>query len=98
MASMMLLAFNPIQLKAVEKTSPAPVAVTTTITSARIDELYLRLDEINEMDKSLLKSSEKRMLRKEVRLINNELKNPGGGIYLSAGAAIIIIILLIILL
>jgi hypothetical protein len=96
MASVMLFAFNPIQLKAVDET--APVVATVTVTSTRIDELNQRLVEINEMDMSSLKSSEKRVLRKEVRSINTEMKSLGGGVYISAGAAIIIIILLIILL
>ncbi|MCX6300735.1 MAG: hypothetical protein NTW82_00995 [Bacteroidia bacterium] len=47
---------------------------------------------------SILKSSEKKNLRKEVRSINHKLKAIGGGVYISAGAAIIIILLLIILL
>jgi len=98
MASVMLFAFNPIQAKAVNETTPAPVATTITATTTRVDELNLRLDEINQMDMSSLKSSEKRVLRKEVRTINTELKSLGGGVYISAGAAIIIIILLIILL
>lgn len=56
-----------------------------------------RLDEINAMDKSTLNRSEKRSLRKEVRVIEKNL-NGSGGVYLSVGAIIIIILLLIILL
>lgn len=56
-----------------------------------------RLDEINAMDKSNLSRSEKRTLRKEVRVIEKNL-NSSGGVYLSVGAIIIIILLLIILL
>jgi len=60
--------------------------------------MILRLNEIKEMNKSNLNSSEKKSLRKEVRSINRELKSMNGGIYLSVGAIIIIILLLIILL
>ena len=49
------------------------------------------------MDKSKMKSAEKKSMRKEVRTINHRLHD-GGGIYLSAGAAILIVILLIVLL
>jgi hypothetical protein len=44
-----------------------------------------RLEEIKEMDKSSLKSSEKE-LRKEVREIKSELKRSGQGVYFSVGA------------
>jgi hypothetical protein len=50
------------------------------------------------MDKSNLKPSEKKVLRKEVRTIKHQLKDIGAGVYLSVGAIIIIILLLVILL
>ncbi|PTB97522.1 hypothetical protein C9994_02665 [Marivirga lumbricoides] len=68
------------------------------IESAEVKLLLTRLDEIRNMDKSDMSSSEKKELRKEVRSIKRELKATGGGIYLSAGALIIIILLLILLL
>lgn len=67
-------------------------------TSAESTVLLNRLDEINEMDKSDLKHGEKKVLRKEVRSIEKQLKKNNGGVYLSVGAIIIIILLLIILL
>jgi hypothetical protein len=60
--------------------------------------LLSRLDEIKAMDKSSMKSSEKKALRKEVRAINAELRSTGNGVYLSVGAIIIVILLLILLL
>lgn len=57
-----------------------------------------RLEEIKEMDKSDLNSSERKELRKEVRAIKADLKSSGNGVYLSVGAIIIIILLLILLL
>ena len=65
--------------------------------SAEVKTLKLRLNEINAMDKSLLKSTEKKALRKEVRSIKHQLSDIGGGVYLSA-AAIVLIILLVVLL
>lgn len=50
------------------------------------------------MDKSDLKSSEKRELRKEVRSIKQQLHEMGGYVYVSAGAVLLIVLLLIILL
>jgi hypothetical protein len=65
---------------------------------AGVQTLLNRLDEIKEIDKSSLKSSEKKELRKEVREIKSELKKSGNGVYLSVGAIIIILLLLILLL
>jgi len=60
----MLLAFYPIQTKAVTKTSPSTLVADKPIESARAKTLLLRLDEINTMDKSTLNSSEKRVFTK----------------------------------
>jgi hypothetical protein len=62
--------------------------------------LVSRLFEIEKMDKSEMDASSKRIIRKEVKSIDKELKQlrSSGGIYISAGAIIIILILLIILL
>lgn len=86
-----ILLINPINLKA-DNTSPTIENSTESTT------LLNRLDEINVMDKSELKFSEKRALRKEVKSIEKQLKANNGGVYLSVGAIIIIILLLIILL
>lgn len=94
----MLLTFQPLQTKAATTTTPTSVVVTNTTDAVKAKTMILRLNEIKEMNKSNLNSSEKKSLRKEVRSINRELKSMNGGIYLSVGAIIIIILLLIILL
>ncbi len=98
MAALMLFAFIPVQLQADNEPLPAAESSAMNVELAETEDLLMRLDVINEMDKSLLIYSEKRELRKEVRSINKELKQRDGGIYLSVGAAIIIIVLLILLL
>ena len=65
---------------------------------AEVKTMLNRLNEIKEMDKSDLSSSEKKELRTEVKTIKKNLKASGHGIYLSVGAIIIIILLLILLL
>lgn len=65
---------------------------------AEVKTMLNRLDEIKEMDKSSLASSEKKELHKEVREIKSQLRPSGNGVYLSVGAIIIIILLLILLL
>lgn len=89
--AMLLLPFVPAQ----SKTLPVVTSTASPADAAEAKVLLDRLSEIDAMDKSTLKSSEKRALRKEVRAIKNELS---GGVYLSVGAILLIIILLIVLL
>jgi hypothetical protein len=49
------------------------------------------------MDKSKLKASEKKQLRKEVKSIRHRLNDLNSGFYVSAGALIVIVLLLILL-
>jgi len=98
MVTCMLLAFYPIESKASVKTTPSSLVADKPAESARANTLLLRLDEIKNMDKSNLKSSEKKVLRKEVRSIQKELRTMGNGIYISVGAVIIIVLLIVLLL
>ncbi|MBC7425548.1 MAG: hypothetical protein H7321_03340 [Bacteroidia bacterium] len=86
---------TPVNAKALSTESLTAVKPCDT---AEVKSLLLRIDQINEMDKSSLKSSEKRELRKEVKTIKKRLSSIGGGVYISAGALILILILLIIFL
>ena len=85
----------PATLSAAEKNVTTPEAKEVP---AEVQTMLNRLEEIKEMDKSSLKSSEKKELRKEVREIKENLRSSGNGLYLSVGAIIIIILLLILLL
>ncbi|MFC2111244.1 hypothetical protein ACFLQ5_02200 [Bacteroidota bacterium] len=94
----LLLMFYP------QKTIAAPTSAATSFSvgsnpsdSAEVQALLLRLDEIKMMDKSNLKSPDKRNLRKEVRSIKDRLNELGDGVYISVGGIIIIVLLLIIL-
>lgn len=101
MATVMSLAFIPLELGAKPKVTTPPVSNPAPVTPAeatRANELLLRLDEIKSSDKSELKASEKKELRNEVRAINSELKSIGNGVYISGAAILIIIILLVVLL
>jgi hypothetical protein len=94
---MLFLAIAPMQTQAATDLV-VPTASTLALADAhKAQELSKRLDEINAMDKSDMKRAEKRQLRTEVKAINQELKELGGGVYLSVGAVIIIILLLILL-
>jgi len=95
LTAILLFAFIPVQLKADAVTIPPS---TKMVESIEANALLARLVEIKEMDKSKLTSSEKSVLRKEVRQTKQKLNHIGGGVYLSVGAIIIILLLLIILL
>lgn len=78
----------------------AEMAMVTSAAStetAHANSLEERLNQISEMDMSVMSASEKNELRKEVRSIQKE-QRPSGGIYVSVGAAILIVLLLILLL
>jgi ferredoxin-fold anticodon binding domain-containing protein len=100
MAIFLSLTFYPGQLSAAttKEITPASVVITNPADAAKVKTLELRLTEIKDMDKSDLKSAEKRELRKEVRSIKKQISELGGGVYISVGAIIIILLLLIILL
>jgi hypothetical protein len=72
--------------------------VNKTAKSEKGETLILRLNEIKEMDKSDMKSSDKKELRSEVKSIKKELKANGNGVYISVGGLIIVILLIVILL
>ena len=98
MAICLSLTFLPLQSNAATNAEPSSLVAPKPAESAEVKTLELRLNEINAMDKSKLKSAEKKNLRKEVKSINHKLRETGGVVYLSAGTIILILILLIILL
>lgn len=97
MTASILLTFNPIQSVAATEATPTSVPATNA-DAAKVKVMETRLNEIDAMDKSNLSASEKKSLRKEVRAIKRDIKEAGGGVYVSVGALLLIIILLIILL
>jgi hypothetical protein len=95
---MLLLATLPIASGAkvaIERSSVTPASAEASL---QAEKLLNRLNEIDQMDKSDMKRSDKKQLRMEVKTIKKQLSELNGGIYLSVGAVIIIILLLILLL
>jgi hypothetical protein len=68
------------------------------MSEAEAKNLLSRLHQIKVMDKSHLNSTEKKALRKELRSMQEKIRDSGPVIYISAGALLLIIILLILLL
>ena len=88
---MVAIAIIPNTSMASEKT-PIPNEIP-----AEIQVMLNRLEEIKDMDKSDLKSTERKELRAEVRTIKKKVRASGNGLYISSGAIIIILLLIIIL-
>jgi len=98
MVACLSLTFLPFTSKAGNAPVTAAVPNPRPAESAEVKNLELRLNAINSMDKTKMKASEKKELRKEVKEIKHSLKALGGGVYLSGAAVILIVILLIVLL
>src|SRR5688572_12812744 len=64
----------------------------------QFERIVTRVEQIRDMDKSDLSSSERSELRKELRELKGQARAMNGGVYLSVGAIIIIILLLILIL
>jgi hypothetical protein len=93
----LLSIFSPAQsVAAVEATSASTPAMSSA-DAEKVNVLVKRLNEIDAMDKSNLSASEKKALRKEVRAIKRDVKELGGGVYISVGVLLLIIIILILL-
>lgn len=97
MMMVLSLSIFPTTSFASEKNAPVDNAKTKEV-PAEVKVMLDRLEEIKAMDKSEMKASEKKELRKEVREIKANLKASNNGVYLSVGAIIIIILLLILIL
>ena len=91
------LTFLPLQSKGAT-TEPSSMPAPKPAESAEVKTMELRLNEIKAMDKSVMKPSEKKALRKEVKSINHKLRDLNSTVYVSAGVIILVVILLIVLL
>jgi hypothetical protein len=99
-AGMFLLSIIPAQAE-IKRPSKNQANTTEVVESPEITVLINRVNEINAMDKSALSSSEKKVLRKELRNIkkhvNENSHHHGGVIYISGGVILLIILLIILL-
>ncbi len=84
---------------AAAKTSTSTASATENkLSEEEMSNYRNRVEEIRDMDKSELTSSEKKELRSELKDIKETMHRSGGYIYIGGGTLILIIILLIILL
>ena len=92
LAILLSLTFIPIQASA---NSPKPVTTLTAEKTAELKAIELRISEIKSMDKTKLKASEKKSLRKETKEMKEKVRKDYG--YSYGGALLFLLILLIIL-
>jgi hypothetical protein len=71
LAILLSLTFIPIQASA---NSPKPATTLTAEKTAEIKTIKLRISEIKSMDKTKLKASEKKSLRKEAKEMSKKLR------------------------
>jgi hypothetical protein len=65
--------------------------------SVDVNALKSRLNEIKAVDKSELKASERKVLRKESNSLEAKIRHSHGGFYISGGAIIIILLIIILI-
>ncbi|MBK9389269.1 MAG: hypothetical protein IPN68_03420 [Bacteroidetes bacterium] len=100
MALYVSFTFIPVKLNAasnIESSSPSASGNARPPESKEVKAKLLRLDEIKAIDKSELKSSERKELRSEANALHSEVRHSHGGFYISGGAVILILILIILL-
>ncbi|MCA1803198.1 MAG: hypothetical protein LC662_12130 [Rhodothermaceae bacterium] len=95
--ALMLMILNPVASHATADKLANATAVNKNEEVERAEVLLKRLDEIKEMDVSVMSPSQKSELQQEVKTIQNDLRGLSGGVYISATAIIIILLLLIVL-
>jgi hypothetical protein len=98
MAIFLSMTFLPIQANTSDKAPASSLVDPKPVESLEVKAMELRLNEIKAMDKSNMKASEKKELRKEVKSINHKLREVSGGVYVSVTVIILVVVLLIILL
>jgi len=92
----LMTAFAPVAIAADHKKDKDKTELSVA-DQERLTEIETRVEEIKEINLSDLDNEERRALKKELKELNKEAKQVGGGVYISVGAIILILILLIVL-
>ena len=77
--------------------STAPVATENKLTTEELTQMKNRVEEIRDMDKSEMTSTEKRELRNESKAIKENVRKGGEVIYLSGGTILLIILIILLI-
>jgi len=79
------------------KSKTEVVIIDNKLSNEKIEALEKRVEEIRSMDKSNMKTIEKREMRKELKGIKENVKKDGGVIYISGGTLLLIILIIILI-
>jgi cytochrome c-type biogenesis protein CcmH/NrfG len=82
---------------AAKTSANATAEATTKLTEEEVSNYRARVEEIREMDKSELSSTEKKELKSELKEIKETMRKDGSYIYIGGGTLLVIIIILLIL-
>ena len=77
--------------------SAAPVATENKLSTEELSRMKNRVEEIRDMDKSEMTTSEKRELRKELKTTKENVRKSGEVVYIGGSTLLLIIILILIL-
>jgi hypothetical protein len=75
----------------------APVATENKLSTEELSRMTKRVEEIRNMDKSEMTTSEKRELRKESKGIKENVRKDGEVIYISGGTLLLIILIIVLI-
>jgi hypothetical protein len=82
---------------AAKTSANATTEATTKLTEEEVSNYRARVEEIREMDKSELSSTEKKELKSELKDIKETMRKDGSYIYIGGSTLLVIIIILLIL-
>ena len=78
--------------------NPANLSKTENkLSEEEVNRLTRRVEEIRDMDKTVMTAKEKKEIRKELKGIKENVRRDNGAIYIGTGTLILIIILVILL-
>jgi len=77
--------------------STTPVATENKLSTEELSQMKNRVEEIRNMDKSEMTSSEKRELRKESKGIKENVRKNGEVIYISGGTLLLIVLIIVLI-
>jgi hypothetical protein len=96
--AMLMLVMTPLHAAEITKSTTTATFSANEVESAEVKAMISRITEIKAMDKSLMGSSERKELRKEMRLMKKTVNHTHGStVYVSGGLIVLIVVLIILL-
>lgn len=96
-ALLAIFSLNAAPVFAAKTSANAIAEATTKLTEEEVSNYRARVEEIREMDKSELSSTEKKELKSELKDIKETMRKDGSYIYIGGSTLLVIIIILLII-